>query len=601
MKKIFLITTTFLLLFGNNAQSQIARGADIGWLSQMENSGRTWRDSNGIQRDLFDILDDYCINSIRLRVWVNPANGWNGKQDVVNVAKRAAAKGYRIMIDFHYSDSWADPGQQTKPAAWANYNVSQLGQAVYNHTTDVLNALKAQNITPEWVQVGNETNNGMLWPEGQASTNMANYASFVNKGYEAVKAVFPNTKVIVHVANSFDNALFRWNIGGLISNGAKFDIIGMSMYPDTPQDWQTYAQQALTNMNDMISRYNKEIMVSEIGVSVSAPQEGRQFVEQVIKNLQSLSNKKGLGIFWWEPEAYNWQGYDKVAWTGNWGNTPYQATDAMSGFKYNCENKAPSITITSPGNNESLCQGTQVELIANATDSDGLISRVNFYDGTTLLYTDYNAPYSYTWESPSIGTHTVSVQAIDNANAATTSGTSTLTINAAPQITITSPANNSILQSSGGFTNVTLNTQTTSSDISLIEFYNGNKLIGNTKTNSYLWNQVSNGSYQNITAVVTTSDGCKGTSTPISFQINTVTGLKDNSDHAADVSIYPNPSNNGFNIDHLDYSVVEIYNSHGQLIEQIQAADHVSFGDQYLPGMYLVQYGSGRMVKVIKY
>ena len=112
---------------------------------------------------------------------------WSGKQDVINLAKRAANKGYRLMIDFHYSDSWADPGQQTKPAAWANHSVNQLGQAVADHTTDVLNGLKAEGITPEWVQVGNETNNGMLWPEGQASTNMANYALFVERGYQAVK------------------------------------------------------------------------------------------------------------------------------------------------------------------------------------------------------------------------------------------------------------------------------------------------------------------------------------------------------------------------------------------------------------------------------
>ncbi len=601
MKKIVLITTALLLLFSNNALPQIARGADVGWLSQMENAGRIWRDSNRVQRDLFDILDDYCINSIRLRVWVNPANGWNGKQDVVNVAKRAATKGYRLMIDFHYSDSWADPGKQTKPAAWGNYNVTQLGQAVYNHTADVLNALKAENITPEWVQVGNETNNGMLWPEGQASTNMANYASFVNKGYDAVKAVFPNTKVIVHVSNGYDNSLFRWNIGGLISNGAKFDIIAMSMYPNTPQDWQTYAQQTLTNMNDMISRYNKEIMVSEIGVPVTAPQEARQFVEQVIKNLQSLSNEKGLGIFWWEPQAYNWEGYDKVAWTGNWGNTPYQATDAMSGFKFNCENKPPAISITSPATNLSLCQGTQVELKVNATDSDGLISRVNFYDGTILLYTDYDSPYSYIWENPSLGKHTITAQAIDNANAATTSGTSIFTINAAPQITITNPANNSIIQSSGGFASVTLNTQTDSADISLIEFYNGNKLIGNTQTNSYVWDQVPNGSYQNITAVVTTSGGCKGTSSPISFEINTITGINDNFTHTSNISIYPNPSNISFNIPNLNNSSIEIYNSQGQQIEQIRAEGQISFGDHYLPGIYLVRFEDGRMIKAIKY
>jgi arabinogalactan endo-1,4-beta-galactosidase len=601
MKKIYLITILFLLLFNNKALPQIARGADVGWLSQMENAGRIWRDSNGVQKDLFDILDDYCINSIRLRVWVTPANGWNGKQDVVNVAKRAAAKGYRLMIDFHYSDSWADPGKQTKPAAWTNYNVSQLGQAVYDHTTDVLNALKAQNITPEWVQVGNETNNGMLWPEGQASTNMANYASFVNKGYDAVKAVFPNTKVIVHVSNGYDNALFRWNIGGLISNGAKFDIIAMSMYPNTPQEWQTYAQQTLTNMNDMISRYNKEIMVSEIGVSVTATQEARQFVEQVIKNLQSLPNKKGLGIFWWEPQAYNWEGYDKVAWTGNWGSTPYQATEAMTGFKYNCENKHPVVSFTSPANNTNLCQGTQVELKVNATDSDGSISSVNFYDGSTLLYTDYDAPYSYTWQNPSVGNHTISAQAIDNLNAATTSETLSITINTTPQITITSPENNSIIESIGEFTSVTLNALANSSDISLIEFYYGNNLIGNTQHTSYIWDQVPNGSYQSITAVATSSAGCKGTSSAISFEVNTITGLKNNSGQASDIAVYPNPSNNSFNITRLNHSIVEIYNTQGQKIEQILEAENMSFGAHYLPGIYLVRFEDGRMVKAIKY
>jgi arabinogalactan endo-1,4-beta-galactosidase len=343
MKQLTLLS--FLLLLSTRSFSQIALGADVGWLSEMENYGRIWHDSNGVQRDLFDILDDYCINSIRLRVWVNPAGGWSGKQDVINLAKRATSKGYRLMIDFHYSDSWADPGQQTKPAAWANYSVAQLRQAVYDHTADVLNGLKSQNVYPEWVQVGNETNNGMLWPEGQASTNMANYASFVNHGYDAVKAVFPNAKVIVHVSNGYDNALFRWNIGGLVSNNARFDIIAMSMYPNLPQDWHPYAQQALTNMNDMISRYNKPVMVSEVGISVSAPQEARRFVEQIIQNLESISNQQGLGVFWWEPQAYNWRGYDKVAWNGNTANRAYQATDAMKGFQSAC----PLVTNYNPG------------------------------------------------------------------------------------------------------------------------------------------------------------------------------------------------------------------------------------------------------------
>jgi arabinogalactan endo-1,4-beta-galactosidase len=338
-KYLSTVLFAFFLFYAEPSKAQLTRGADIGWLSEMEQSGRVFRDSLGVQRNLLDILDDYCVNSIRLRVWVNPTGGWCGKQDVINMAKRAA-KGYRLMIDFHYSDSWADPGQQTKPAAWTSYNITQLRQAVYDHTFDVLNGLKTAGVTPEWVQVGNETNDGMLWPDGRASTSatsMANYASFVNRGYDAVKAVFPNTKVLVHVANGYDNALFKWNIGGLVSNGAKFDVIAMSFYPTTAADWQTYSQQALTNMQDMVSRYSKDVMVSEIGVSVSAPQEAKQFVERTIQNLQSLSNNRGLGVFWWEPQAYDWRGYDKVAWN----YSTQKPTDAMKGFKFRCTDPQP--------------------------------------------------------------------------------------------------------------------------------------------------------------------------------------------------------------------------------------------------------------------
>lgn len=320
----------------------LARGADISWLSEMEASGRVWRDSNGVQKDLLDILPDYCVNSIRLRAWVDPSGGWSGKSDVVNLSKRAVAKGYRLMIDFHYSDSWADPGQQNKPAAWAGYTMGQLIQAVYDHTYDVLATLKTEGITPEWVQVGNETNDGMLWPEGRASANnanMVNYARFVDSGYQAVKDVFPEAKVLAHVANGYDNALFRWNIGGLVANNARFDAIAMSMYPEsgnTP-DWQDYAARTLANAEDMISRYGKEIMISEIGMPTNQPRVARQFVEQVIRDLRSIQEDKGLGVFWWEPQAYNWRGYGKVAWHGDVGAGAYQATEAMKGFQYNCQ------------------------------------------------------------------------------------------------------------------------------------------------------------------------------------------------------------------------------------------------------------------------
>jgi arabinogalactan endo-1,4-beta-galactosidase len=214
----------------------------------------------------------------------------------------------RIMIDFHYSDSWADPGKQTKPAAWTG-DVTALKTALAAHTTDVLNALKTAGVTPEWVQVGNETNDGLLWPEGKASTNMANYAQLINAGYDAVKAVFPAAKVIVHLSNGWDNALFRWSFDGLKNNGGKWDVIGMSLYP-SPTDWATKNTQCLNNMNDMISRHGKEVMIVEVGMSWDQPTQSKAFLDDLIAKTKSISGNKGLGVLYWEPQSYgNWQGY----------------------------------------------------------------------------------------------------------------------------------------------------------------------------------------------------------------------------------------------------------------------------------------------------
>jgi arabinogalactan endo-1,4-beta-galactosidase len=307
--------------------SSFAKGADVSWLTQMESSGIKFFNSSGTQQDLFTILKSKGMNSIRLRVWVNPSGGWCNQADVIAKAKRAKAAGMRIMIDFHYSDSWADPGQQTKPGAWSSHAISALYTDVWNHTTTVLNAIKAAGITPEWVQVGNETNNGMLWNDGKASTNMSNFAGLITSGYNGVKSVFPSAKVIVHISNGYDNSLFRWMFDGLKANGAKYDVIGMSLYPST-SNWSTLNSQCLTNMNDMVSRYGKEVMICEVGMSVSAASTSKSFLSDIISKTSSVSGGKGLGVFYWEPEAYNnWQGYTNGAFGTN--GRPTVALDAF--------------------------------------------------------------------------------------------------------------------------------------------------------------------------------------------------------------------------------------------------------------------------------
>lgn len=309
--------------------TNFAKGADISWVTEMEAAGRKFYTADGVETDCFALLKSLGMNTIRLRVWVNPSPPWNNAADVVAKALRAKNLGLKVMIDFHYSDSWADPGQQTKPALWSSMNFTELKNALAAHTTDVLNQLKTAGVTPEWVQVGNETNNGMLWPDGKASVSMSNFAQLINAGYDAVKSVFPSAKVIVHISNGYDNNLFRWMFDGLNANGAKYDVIGMSLYPSyVAAGWAVANQQCLVNMNDMVSRYNKEVMIVEAGMPWDNATESKNFLTDIIAKAKTVTNNKCLGVLYWEPQSYNgWKGYTLGAFDNN--GKPTIALDAF--------------------------------------------------------------------------------------------------------------------------------------------------------------------------------------------------------------------------------------------------------------------------------
>jgi arabinogalactan endo-1,4-beta-galactosidase len=305
----------------------IYKGADVSWVTQMEASGYKFYSASGVAMDCLQLLQSLGINSIRLRVWVNPAGGWNGNADLVAKAVRAHKLGMRILIDFHYSDTWADPGHQTKPAAWAAYSFSTLTGTVTTYTKSVLDTLKANGVVPSWVQIGNETNDGMLWEDGRASTNMANFAALVKAGYTAVKAENDSIKVIVHLSNGYDNNLYRWMFDGLTAAGVQYDIIGMSLYPSVT-NWASYNTSCLANMNDMVSRYQKSVMVVEVGMEVDQPAVCQAFITDLIHKVRAVSGGNGLGVFYWEPECYNnWQGYG----LGAFDNTG-KPTVAMNAF-----------------------------------------------------------------------------------------------------------------------------------------------------------------------------------------------------------------------------------------------------------------------------
>ena len=293
----------------------------------MESSAIHFYNSTGTETACMQLLKSLGMNSIRLRVWVDPTDSWCNQADVLAKAIRANNLGMKILLDFHYSDVWADPGHQTKPAAWAAMDFATLKTAVSQHTTTVMNVLKTNGITPVWVQVGNETNDGMLWPDGKASTNMANFAQLINAGYDAVKAVSPTSKVIVHISNGYDNSLFRWMFDGLTANAAKYDVIGISLYPNST-NWSTLDIQCQSNMADMVARYNKEVMICEVGMSWDQPAASKAFIADIINKTKLISNHKGLGVFYWEPEAYNnWQGYTLGAFDNSG-----KPTIALDGF-----------------------------------------------------------------------------------------------------------------------------------------------------------------------------------------------------------------------------------------------------------------------------
>ena len=315
------------------------KGADISWVTEMESKGHQFYNNEGQARECTALMKEYGMNAIRLRVWVDPSkhDNWCNKEDVLVKAKRAKALGMEVMVDFHYSDWWADPAKQNIPASWKGHSYEEMKKDLANHTQEVLQFMKDNGITPKWVQVGNETTNGMLWSVqtneqgweikdengntiitesmGHATRNPEQYAGFFKAGYEAVKAIFPEAIVIVHLDNGFDADLYDWNPGILTSHGAKFDMIGMSLYPYWAEMYHNQtAEQTISgcmaNIKRVSAKYGCEVMIVETGMlcadeqgklaSASVLEEGYQQLVRIIKESKEIGCK---GVFYWEPEC----------------------------------------------------------------------------------------------------------------------------------------------------------------------------------------------------------------------------------------------------------------------------------------------------------
>jgi arabinogalactan endo-1,4-beta-galactosidase len=268
-------------------------GADISFLPQLEARGIKFME-NGKEKDVMEILAEHGFNYIRLRIFVNPENekgyspgmGFCGLKYTRQMALRAKKAGMKLLLNFHYSDYWADPQQQNKPLAWKDLDFISLKDSLEIYTKRVLFALKEQGTLPEMVQIGNEINHGILWPDGHIG-NPDNLAELLKAGVEGVKEVDSSIVIMMHIALGGQNEEAVFWLDNMIARDVHFDVIGLSYYPR----WHGTLDDLLFNTNDLVKRYNKDINVVEYS----------QYSKEVHEIVFGLPEDHGEGTFIWEP------------------------------------------------------------------------------------------------------------------------------------------------------------------------------------------------------------------------------------------------------------------------------------------------------------
>jgi len=291
-------------------------GADVSFLPQREAFGMKFTD-NGVQGDPLELMKAHGFNYIRLRIFVNPENpkGYSPKQGFCDLAhteamaKRIKAAGMKFLLDFHYSDYWADPQQQNKPAAWVGEDFTALKKSLYDYTVNVMQALKDQGTTPDMIQVGNEINHGMVWPEG-AIANLDSLAQLIYQGVKGVKAVSPQTIIMLHIALGGQNAEARFFLDNMKARNVPFDVIGLSYYPK----WHGTPTDLKNNMADLAKRYPQQVMVAEYS----------QLKREVNDIAFNVPNGKAVGSFIWEPIG-SWEGI----FDADYKNKEFKANDFL--------------------------------------------------------------------------------------------------------------------------------------------------------------------------------------------------------------------------------------------------------------------------------
>lgn len=300
-----LVCTLIMLLSLTSLSAQIAIekpyavGADISWLQWQEDMGIRFSDG-GVEGDALAILRDNGFNYIRLRLFVNPKSelgysqrdGYCDLEHTVAMAKRIKEAGMYFLLDFHYSDNWADPQKQIMPQAWQTFSYEEVCNALYEHTKETLLALKREGIVPDMVQVGNEVSNGMLWPYGSVRHSFEGLCGLLREGVRAVREYAPEAEVMLHVALGGQAEESQRFFDAMNEYDVEYDIIGQSYYPE----WHGTLEELEANTVDLVQRYNKPLIVVEY----------RDHYLDIERIVRSLPNGLGRGTFIWEATSPQW-------------------------------------------------------------------------------------------------------------------------------------------------------------------------------------------------------------------------------------------------------------------------------------------------------
>lgn len=350
MKKYWIICLIILTSCSSNDDSndatsnQLYKGMDLSFQSELENYDLNYKNEDGNSVELLDFVRSKGTNLVRLKLWHTPQDGQNGLEDVKTYAQKIKAHNMDFLLDFHYSDYWADPGTQTPPVAWQNMNIDQLKVAIYNYTKDVVQQLKAQNTLPDIIQIGNETDSGFLWDFGRVwgnfSNNWDNYTDLVSEAIRAVRDVDTEgkTRIMLH-HSSVENAIFFFN--ELEPYNIDFDIIGLSYYPQfQTKDLDLVA----SKLNELANNFDKDILMVEVAYPFTlqwndnltnyigssdqilvefspTPQGQKAYFEWLIQTIKNIPNNHGIGFCYWAPDWVAFDGNEATSTNGtSWEN-----------------------------------------------------------------------------------------------------------------------------------------------------------------------------------------------------------------------------------------------------------------------------------------